>query len=599
MTRPAFFRLLGALLTLNLLTACGAQPANLPTSTPFVPPTATPSAQPTDGVAADEQRPYAQLSPRQRARIGTQPPPLTIDTATKYLATIRTTKGEIVVELDPTAAPLTVNNFIYLALNGFYDGLTFHRVEPNFVIQGGDPLGDGSGGPGYDLPPEIRLKHVDGAIAMARRGGPPETTPSSGSQFYITIGAQPNLDGNYTVFGVTKRGQDVVRRIQVGDVIQRIDVTTADGRVVAAPPIMPLPQAACRPHPLSLGADERILGNPEAAVTLIEYADFQCPACAAFHRGFKPVFATVSDTVRLVFRHFPLTAIHDKAQLAAHAAEAAALQGKFWEMHDVLFEKQSEWSAQPLSAFTATLKSYAQSIGLDVARFERDLASAEVAARVQRDLRSGELAGVGGTPTVYLDGQFVPPDAFTQTDSAQQLRSYAQQWAAQRGSMAKRTFDAPAQVTRAERRYQLTLETTKGNVVLALDPTLAPVNVNSVVFLAQQGYFDGAPVALNDVSLGAVLMGNPTAQGNPGYTCDAELPRLGLMNQPGVVALFGDGRTSNAQFILTYSPTQRLDGRFTVIGRVEQGLEVLRALRSNEGSGEPDRIVRVVVAEQP
>lgn len=594
-----FLFALTVLTVASLTAACGAQPANLPTSTPFVPPTETPATQPAVQPTTTEPRPYAQLAPRQRARISKQPPPLTIDTSVKYVATIRTSKGDIVVELDPSAAPQTVNNFIYLALNGFYDGLTFHRVEPNFVIQGGDPLGDGTGGPGYDLPPEIRLKHVDGAIAMARRGGPPETTPSSGSQFYITIGAQPNLDNNYTVFGVTKRGQDVVRRIQVGDVIERIDVTTADGRALTAPPLMPLPQATCRPHPLAVSTDEHILGAAEAPITIIEYADFQCPACAAFHQSFKPTLAAVSDTVRLVFRHFPLVEIHDKALLAAQAAEAAAAQGKFWEMHNVLFEKQAEWSPKPLSEFTAVLKNYAQSLGLDVARFERDLTSPAVVARVQRDLESGQAAGVGGTPTVYLDGQFVPLDVFTQPDIVEQLRNYAQQWATQRPSRLARTFDAPEQVTRADRRYRLTVETTRGSLQLELDPSLAPVNVNSVVFLAQQGYFDGAPVALNDTTLGAVLMGNPNAQGNPGYQCEVEFQRPGLMNEPGVVALFGDGESSAAQFILTYSPTQRLDGRFTVIGRVTQGLDVLRALRTAEGENAPDRILRVSVTELP
>ena len=163
--------------------------------------------------ASAAERPYARLAPTDRTNIGDAPPPLSIDTRLRYIATIKTSKGDIVVELNPQAAPQTVNNFIYLAQNGFYDGLTFHRVEPNFVIQGGDPFGTGTGGPGYDLPPEIRLPHVDGAIAMARRGGPPETTPSSGSQFYITIGAQPNLDNNYTVFGVTVSGQPSCSRV--------------------------------------------------------------------------------------------------------------------------------------------------------------------------------------------------------------------------------------------------------------------------------------------------------------------------------------------------------------------------------------------------
>ncbi len=152
-------------------------------------------------------------------------PPMTIDTNKKYTATIKTAKGDIVVELYPKDAPQTVNNFVFLARDGFYNNLTFHRVEPNFVIQGGDPLGNGTGGPGYDIPPEIKAKHTLGALAMARKGGPAQTTPSSGSQFYITLTPQPGLDGQYTVFGQVTQGMDVVQEIAVGDVIQSVTIT--------------------------------------------------------------------------------------------------------------------------------------------------------------------------------------------------------------------------------------------------------------------------------------------------------------------------------------------------------------------------------------
>ena len=120
----------------------------------------------------------------------------------------------------------TVNNFVFLARAGFYDGLTFHRVEPGFVIQGGDPAGTGGGGPGYTVPAEIQLPHVEGAIAMARRGDQVNPTrASSGSQFYITLAPTPFLDGAYTAFGQVTTGMDVVQSIAVGDVIERITIT--------------------------------------------------------------------------------------------------------------------------------------------------------------------------------------------------------------------------------------------------------------------------------------------------------------------------------------------------------------------------------------
>jgi cyclophilin family peptidyl-prolyl cis-trans isomerase len=150
------------------------------------------------------------------------PPAMTIDTAKAYGATLVTSKGTIELSLDAKAAPTTVNNFVFLARDRYYDGLTFHRVEPGFVIQGGDPEGTGTGGPGYTIPDEASgLAHVKGALAMAKSAEP----DSAGSQFYITLAPQPALDGKYTVFGAVTSGADVVAAIAVGDTITRVTIT--------------------------------------------------------------------------------------------------------------------------------------------------------------------------------------------------------------------------------------------------------------------------------------------------------------------------------------------------------------------------------------
>lgn len=144
---------------------------------------------------------------------------------TGQYATIETDKGNIVVELYPAVAPKTVANFEKLSKDGFYNNLTFHRVEPGFVIQGGDPAGNGTGGPGYEIPAEISPteKHLRGTIAMARTGDNvnPERK-SSGSQFYICLNPAPFLDGQYTLFGGVVEGMDVVDKIKVGDHIKKI-----------------------------------------------------------------------------------------------------------------------------------------------------------------------------------------------------------------------------------------------------------------------------------------------------------------------------------------------------------------------------------------
>ena len=132
--------------------------------------------------------------------------------------------GEIRIEFFPENAPKTVANFVTLAKRGFYNGLTFHRVVPNFVVQGGCPKGNGTGGPGYTVPAEFNAqKHVRGTVAMARSQHP----DSAGSQFYICYGPTPHLDGNYTVFGHVVAGMEHVDRIQQGDRMASVGIVDA------------------------------------------------------------------------------------------------------------------------------------------------------------------------------------------------------------------------------------------------------------------------------------------------------------------------------------------------------------------------------------
>ena len=141
---------------------------------------------------------------------------------TKY-AIIETIKGTIKAELYTDKAPVTTKNFVDLANSGFYDGLKFHRVEPGFVVQGGDPKGDGTGGSGKTIQLEINpeLKHVKGALGMARSQNP----NSASSQFYITLDETPFLDGSYAVFGKVVHGMDVVEKIKVGDKINKVYIS--------------------------------------------------------------------------------------------------------------------------------------------------------------------------------------------------------------------------------------------------------------------------------------------------------------------------------------------------------------------------------------
>lgn len=142
---------------------------------------------------------------------------------------------------------------------------------------------------------------------------------------------------------------------------------------------------------------DHIRGPEIAPITLLEYGDYECPYCGMAHGMIEVVREALGDRMRFVYRHFPLTQIHPHAMGAAAAAEASGKQGKFWEMHDLLFERQDQLGEFPLLDWAAEL-------GLDMEQFERDLRSRDVALRIQEDRRSGIRSGVNGTPTLFVQG---------------------------------------------------------------------------------------------------------------------------------------------------------------------------------------------------
>lgn len=150
-----------------------------------------------------------------------QPPQMSIDPEKKYVATVKTVRGDFTIELRPDLAPQHTNSFVFLARDGFYDGVVFHRVVPGFVAQAGDPTGTGGGGPGYALPLEPSdVPFERGVLGMARTNDP----NSAGSQWFVTYDRAAHLDGQYTVFGQVTAGMDTVDCIQQGDAITTIEI---------------------------------------------------------------------------------------------------------------------------------------------------------------------------------------------------------------------------------------------------------------------------------------------------------------------------------------------------------------------------------------
>jgi len=157
-------------------------------------------------------------APTPKPKTYSSPPPMVIDTSKQYTAIIETEKGNLVLKLFASDVPVTVNNFVFLAREGFYDGTTFHRVIPGFMAQGGDPTGTGRGNPGYSFEDEFtEHSHAAGALSMANSG--PNT---NGCQFFITYAPQHGLDGKHSVFGQLIEGMEVLEKITNGDVMRRI-----------------------------------------------------------------------------------------------------------------------------------------------------------------------------------------------------------------------------------------------------------------------------------------------------------------------------------------------------------------------------------------
>jgi protein-disulfide isomerase len=190
--------------------------------------------------------------------------------------------------------------------------------------------------------------------------------------------------------------------------------TAVGSQQPAAPPASSSPRSSSQtpaPQPVANqgvpGAEPaHVLGPPTAKVHIEEFGDFECPPCGLFHPVLEQMHQEFGDRLRITFREFPLVPTHKHALAAASAAEAAGMQGKFWEMHDLIYEHQKEWKTQ--FDVRPIFEAYAQQIGIDVERFKRDRASETVAQRIFQDGKRGHSLGVKGTPTVFLNGREVP-----------------------------------------------------------------------------------------------------------------------------------------------------------------------------------------------
>jgi cyclophilin family peptidyl-prolyl cis-trans isomerase/protein-disulfide isomerase len=344
-----------------------------------------------------------------------------------------------------------------------------------------------------------------------------------------------------------------------------------------------------------VGATDYVRGPEDAPVTILLYNDFQCTECNYLSVA-NQIREIHPDDVRFVYRYFPYSAQFDKAELAAQAAEAAARQGKFWEMHDLLFDNQAEWVDIPVNAFEGWVTARAGELELDQTQFTADLNSTETVERVREAAQKGIETGIPKLPFYIINGQIYNGptnfDAFNQVINLIKLGEH--QFA-----------ECPPMTIDPEKEYLAILETEKGQVVLQLFPDKAPSAVNSFVFLARQGWFDG--ITFHRVLPGFVAQtGDPsgTGQGNPGYMFNNEIDPSIKFDQAGVVGMANSGPDTNgSQFFITYAPTPNLNGGYTIFGRVLSGMDVLEQLTPRDpqpGVNLPpgDKLIKVTIEEK-
>ena len=336
-----------------------------------------------------------------------------------------------------------------------------------------------------------------------------------------------------------------------------------------------------------LTAYDHVRGDRErASVFLVVYSDFQCTPCATAARILRAVQKAHSDDVVLVFRHFPLINIHDKAALAAQAAEAAARQGKFWEMHDLLFAEQTRWVGMDGDAFQHYLKDAAERLGLNAEQFLADMNSPEIQSIVQSAWANGINHNLPAVPLLYVNAQlYTGPLNFDDLDAVVRLNI-----------LAARQFHAcpPVQVSPNE-EISAVIATNRGKITLRLYPDKAPNAVNSFVFLAGQGWYDHNRIWRDDEGRW-VRSGDPsnTGYGNAGYTFALESAPGLAFDRAGQLALYSAGGDSNSsQFFITLKPLPALNGHATIFGSVVSGMDVLQSLTTG------DYIIGVEILRQP
>jgi len=354
--------------------------------------------------------------------------------------------------------------------------------------------------------------------------------------------------------------------------------------------------------------EDYIVGSKDAPITFMVYSDPQCPYCAQFDPIMDNFATLYPDEVRIVFRFFPLSSIHDKARLSSQAMVAAGLQGKFDEFRIWLFERQSKnpnnpavaslddtefWAGLPPADLADWLKKRVSDLGIDPDQLVKDMLSEAVVNKVLDAENVAKSIGIGGTPTLFVNGYAWPLD---QRDT-RIFSTFTKLLL----NKEKEYKTCPAMAINSSKSYSATISTTKGDIVVDLFADKAPYAVNSFIFLAREGWYSNLPIISSDQLL---LSGDPTdtGYGGPGYVYKDEIDSTLSFSEPGMLATYaydvGSG-TNGSTFFINKIALPEQSGR-TIFGKVTSGLDILSSLQIRDNIFNPavDSILGVTITEK-
>jgi cyclophilin family peptidyl-prolyl cis-trans isomerase/protein-disulfide isomerase len=392
--------------------------------------------------------------------------------------------------------------------------------------------------------------------------------------------------------------------------------TTTNNKSLETQPLASIPLETC----LSLSANstpnvnapslfpeinehDHIIGRDDAATTITIYNDFKSEYGKHVAYVLSSLYTMHPADLRIVFRS---VVTDDTSEFAARSAEAAAIQGKFWELHDYLFNNQNVWKGFTSDQFKSWINANSTAAGLDADRFVKDFESQEISYKVE-DAKSywttlaQSIAETGQqlyAPLLLINGKpltVIDPNA---------LSAMIEQTVLMNSLIKKQFVDCPKFVIEPDKEYIATLKTEKGDIVIQLFPDKAPNTVNNFVFLAQNGWYDN--ITFHRVIPGYVAQtGDPsgTGLGNPGFYINNEISSTLKYDKPGVVGMANSGPDTNgSQFFIALKPAPELDGAYTIFGQVISGMDVLEALNARDPKlgvilAPGDKLISVTIEE--